>query len=103
MARLIDADALLRDIERYHVSDGKFQHWVEIQPTVHSWISVKDRLPDKSEEYIVCAIDEDGERFVTTDSWLSLLFGGWYLFGEKSTSKVTHWMPLPEPPKEEEE
>lgn len=32
--RLIDADALLRDIERYHVSDGKFQHWVEAQPTI---------------------------------------------------------------------
>ena len=32
--RLIDADALLRDIEHYHLSDGKFQHWVEIQPTI---------------------------------------------------------------------
>ena len=32
--RKIDADKLLRDIEKYHVSDGKFQHWVEIQPTI---------------------------------------------------------------------
>lgn len=32
--RLIDADALMRDIARYHLSDGKFQHWVEVQPTV---------------------------------------------------------------------
>lgn len=32
--RLIDADKLLRDIEHYDLSDGKFQHWVEIQPTV---------------------------------------------------------------------
>ena len=32
--RLIDADALLRDIEHYHLSDGKFQHWVEIQPAI---------------------------------------------------------------------
>lgn len=32
--RLIDADALLRDIKHYHVSDGMLQHWVEIQPTV---------------------------------------------------------------------
>lgn len=32
--RLIDANALLRDIERYHLSDGKFQHWVEIQSTI---------------------------------------------------------------------
>lgn len=32
--RLIDADALLRDVEQYHVSDGKFQHWLELQPTI---------------------------------------------------------------------
>ena len=34
MKRLIDANALMRDIEQYHLSDGKFQHWVEVQPTV---------------------------------------------------------------------
>ena len=32
--RPIDADALIRDIELYHVSDGQFQHWVESQPTI---------------------------------------------------------------------
>ena len=32
--RLIDADALMSDIARYHLSDGKFQHWVEVQPTI---------------------------------------------------------------------
>ena len=34
MADLIDRRALLRDIEKYHLSDGKFQHWVEVQPSV---------------------------------------------------------------------
>lgn len=32
--RLIDADKLMRDIEEYHLSDGKFQHWVEVQQTI---------------------------------------------------------------------
>lgn len=32
--RAIDADKLLRNIEKYHVSDGKFQHWVQIQQTI---------------------------------------------------------------------
>ena len=32
--RLIDEDKLMRDISGYHVSDGKFQHWVDVQPTV---------------------------------------------------------------------
>ena len=32
--RLVDADHLLRDIEEYHVSEGKFQHWLELQHTI---------------------------------------------------------------------
>ena len=31
---LIDRQKLLKDIEQYHLSDGKFQHWVEVQPSV---------------------------------------------------------------------
>lgn len=31
---LIDRNGLLRDIEHYHLSDGKFQHWVEVQDTI---------------------------------------------------------------------
>lgn len=34
MYDLISRQALLRDIEQYHVSDGLFQHWVEIQQPV---------------------------------------------------------------------
>ena len=32
MAEYIDREKLLRDINHYHLSDGKFQHWVEVQP-----------------------------------------------------------------------
>lgn len=32
--RLIDADKLMHDISEYHVSDGKFQHWVDVQSPV---------------------------------------------------------------------
>lgn len=32
--RLIDADKFERDIEQYHLSDGKFQHWVQVQNTI---------------------------------------------------------------------
>ena len=34
MEDLISRQALLRDIEKYHLSDGMFQHWVEIQQPV---------------------------------------------------------------------
>lgn len=29
----ISRQKLLKDIEQYHLSDGKFQYWVEVQPS----------------------------------------------------------------------
>lgn len=49
--RLIDADKLLRDIEHYHLSDGKFQHWVEIQPTIER------KTGEWLHEYLQTAVD----------------------------------------------
>ena len=48
MVRPIDANALMRDIEQYHLSDGMFQHWVEVQPTIDA---VPERTGVWSEEY----------------------------------------------------
>ena len=31
---LIDRGKLLRDVEKYHVSDGRFQQWVQVQRPV---------------------------------------------------------------------
>lgn len=59
----------------------------------NKWISVKDRLPEKSGDYI--AYTKDGivwPYFFCGDIWEDAL--GF------STETVTHWMPLPEPPRE---
>ena len=54
------------------------------------WVSVEDRLPETAQDVIVF----DG-RNVT----FACKLGVWY--GEFSRAiNVTHWMPLPEPPKE---
>lgn len=55
--RLIDADALMHDIEKYNLSDGKFQHWVEVQPTIEErntgrWIPRYDR---PKQEVFICS------------------------------------------------
>lgn len=68
------------------------------------WISVKERLPEHSEIVLVCdariaetpyvgiwTLEEDVEG---ADCWNDE--GGWW----RALSEVTHWMPLPEPPKE---
>ena len=74
--------------------------------TIPEWISVKDRLPDTAERVLVCK------------AWLGTVYkpvygyyqdypnqkGCWYVlteFGYYPQREVTHWMPLPQPPKGE--
>ena len=65
----------------------------ECTEPVSGWISVKDRLPKHNEEIL---------------GFEKLIFFGWYdnKFGfldvveECHRGQTTHWMPLPNPPKE---
>lgn len=60
------------------------------------WISVKDRMPEKSGRYLVYA--KEGER--ETHRTIAPFQKAFHLSGRRAYWKVTHWMPLPEPPKE---
>lgn len=70
-----------------------------------NWISTKDRLPEKSGKYnyehVVCLVVRD--RYVTILSWnceencWDNESGDDY---ECDVLDVTHWQPLPSPPKE---
>lgn len=60
------------------------------------WISVKDRLPEKRCEAYLCSLDSclfPGGQYVDIR-----VFGN---DGKWRNGTVTHWMPLPELPKEE--
>ena len=67
--------------------------------TVQEWISVKDGLPLDYKERVLVKInnfnDIIGHPSVDTDRYVC--GGGWVRWG----GHVTHWMPLPEPPKGE--
>ena len=64
------------------------------------WISVKDRLPETSGYYQVCTLT----AFYHTRCISKVYFSGsiWGSIRKRYTN-VTHWMSLPEPPKEDEE
>ena len=67
----IERERLLQDIEHYHLSDGKFQHWVEIQPAADVAAVQHGRweawMPDKNGETreFICT----GCRFMVEMSW----------------------------------
>ena len=60
---------------------------------VTKWISVKERLPERNKRILVAF--KGG--MVTTSMCINE--ASCFLF-ENDYGKVTHWMPLPEPPKE---
>lgn len=56
------------------------------------WISVEDRLPETNDTVLVL----HKNRHVCTNAWLKKKW--WIDYGR---NPITHWMPLPEPPKED--
>ena len=89
-----------------------FRNVVKTAPTLPApqWISVEERLPERNGEYIVTACDE-GEPYdeiIWNDTVVvcAEYYKGCWIWEENNTEYsldgiVTHWMPLPEPPKED--
>ena len=77
--------------------------------TVQEWISVKDRLPDNKEHDWVLAqvVEDNGFMHIPTvmeyrqskNDWFEETYG--WLSDHNGAFTVTHWMPLPLPPKGE--
>ena len=77
------------------------------------WISVKERLPKKDGDYLcykksglyeVFGFAKDGRKKHKYDffrDWKNVWFFYASEYGYVTTDSVTHWMPLPEPPKGE--
>lgn len=65
--------------------------------TVQEWISVKDRLPESGKEGVLMALLWGGVDigWCEDGSWCS------EFVNEYEDGEVTHWMPLPKPPKGE--
>ena len=83
--------------------------------TVQEWISVKDKLPEDSGCYLVVYRDKyNGSISIAFDMYVKCNVGEWwesefacditkqFLWATRlQEQEVTHWMPLPQPPKGE--
>ena len=75
--------------------------------TVQEWISVDERLPDNKEhDWVLAQVVEDNgymhiprvmEYRQAKDDWFEETYG--WLSEHNGVFTVTHWMPLPKPPK----
>lgn len=75
-------------------------HLIANGVTVQEWISVEERLPEKIP---VLCLDQIGKTSVMRFEYDRLVGRCWFDEYEHliNFDWVTHWMPLPEPPKEE--
>ncbi len=58
------------------------------------WINVEDMLPKQGGLYLGAINDEEVDLFFYFEK------NEWQYYHGLETTQVTHWMPLPEPPKE---
>ena len=82
-------------------------HLIRNGVTVQEWISVKDRLPDNKEhDWVLAQVVEDNgymhiprvmEYRQLKNDWFEETYG--WLSEHNGVFTVTHWMPLPQPPK----
>lgn len=101
-----DAIAYIQQLEN-HIGELT-EKVVKLESAQPRWISVIDELPVPDTKVLGSAIDNDGESIVVITEYTHRLYGlgltgwvePWQCFS--CNYKITHWMPLPKPPKEGE-
>lgn len=113
--RLIDADVLsekILDVVRCVIPESEFTEGytsglyavtkqIEDEPTIEqpAWISCAERLPDVDTD-VICRSNLWGNDIFI--GFIGHKSGAWMDGGIMHIGEVTHWMPLPQPPKGDE-
>ena len=99
--------AVCKECERYkvclvHCSESVLRNRGICEHFKNGWISVKERIPEATDVYLVNAVHRYNKNDGYRSPQIRLYFkddNEWQ--GLPDLYEVTHWMPLPEPPKEE--
>ena len=97
----VDKDELLKALQedRRQYEKGYLDGKADATP---KWIPVTERLPSDRGDVLVVAWWH--EKWQTMVGWYGGISGRWHIItikGDFPCDHVTHWMPLPEPPKGE--
>ena len=114
MAEYIEREAAIEAVKHAWAKGLEPSQYIEIisaadVATVQEWISVEDRLPDNKEhDWVLAQVVEDNgfmhiprvmEYRQAKNDWFEETYG--WLSEHNGVFTVTHWMPLPPPPKGE--
>ena len=101
-----DAHDLIDAVDKAHASMADALAYIQqLEAQVPKWISVEERLPEVSDVVLVIANGKPREHITLIDAILIASYWGeegWIADGFEGWDKlaVTHWMELPEWPKE---
>lgn len=76
---------------RLYCSELIADHLISNGVTLQNWIPVSERLPEDDSHVLVARKNGDVDTDMYIKSWWKV---------DPAERRVTHWMPLPEPPKE---
>ena len=87
-------------------------YFIDKQPRVGEWIPCSKQLPemhkvplDYDEYYMISdsvLVTDGNDVFISEYEQDGDYRFGWFYFGAKCENEITHWMPLPEPCKEDD-
>lgn len=95
--KLLDTDIVKKDKVASELLE-QVLYDIQHMPTLtqpNEWVSVEEGLPEEKQRVIVRC-----ERVGTSVGWI--LWGRWMTDIGPHAGDVTHWMPLPKSPKEDE-
>lgn len=107
--RLIDADAMRQDWlengeNEYIYDTNAVLDSIDAQLTVSRWIPVTERLPEVGEEFVLVCVNGRYHNIKFAGAAEIAMYDedGWWIeaYPEWKNPRVTHWMPLPDAPKE---
>ena len=86
--------------------DNALTYIQQLEVQMPRWISAKERLPEDEDKCVLAVASGHMKNCVFVDALMIAHYypdEGWVIEGweEWENPTVTHWMPLPEPPKEE--
>lgn len=96
---MTEQDMIIQDLRRENENLRAELEWKQKEIELarrhaRQWISVEDRLPEQGEEAICIAAD--GDMMIGKYTEWGWMFPCYF-------EELTHWMPIPQPPKEVEE